>query len=130
MRRQLPFFALLVAGCVHSSLGVDEIAGRYWNGDGFWPRTLDLSEDNTFQYYQVTDTGDGQWFFSGRWTFVSPDKIELETGQTPEMIEVYVRPSAQSGIAILEPDLFEDILSTWTDDQSLRYLKRTEGLLY
>lgn len=73
-----------------------------------------------------TLTMKGSWEFRGTWSFIPPERIELVTNRSPERIVVYVRRAPRSGIAILEPDLFEDILATWKDDGSLRYLKKAK----
>ena len=137
--RILGFIALLIAGCMNYSqapLSERDLVGVFENGDGFWPRTLELNEDRSFSYIQMTDvwelvsedtfTMKGGWEFRGTWSFIPPDRIELATNRTPERIVVYVRRAPRSDIAILEPDLFEDILATWKDDGSLRYLKKTK----
>ncbi|MEO5668392.1 MAG: hypothetical protein ABIR96_10055 [Bdellovibrionota bacterium] len=124
---------LLCAGCANFTPQAS-LVGEYWNGDGFWPRSLDLGADGSFIYDQMTDTMrmiddehfefEGSWHLSGRWTFVPPDRIEMVTDGRPERISVFVRRSKKGEFVILEPDMFSDILSTWSDDGSLRYLKR------
>jgi len=137
MRSVFLLVTLLCCGCVHSTLSptdAAELPGVYRNGDGFWPRWLDLKEDGTYSYIQMTDNfkdaGDGTfiseggWGLSGTWTFRPPDRIEMSTNGKPEKIGVVVRRSAKYGFAILEPDLFPDILSKWKDDGSWGYLKK------
>jgi hypothetical protein len=128
---------LLCVGCVNltpQAIDASNLVGEYWNGDGFWPRSLDLRDDGSFIYDQMTDTMrmiddehfefEGSWHLSGHWTFVPPDRIDMIRDGKPERISVFVRRSKKAGFAILEPDMFSDILSTWSDDGSLRYLKR------
>jgi hypothetical protein len=134
--RLLPILLLFLVGCVApSSQKIEEhkLVGRYENGDGFWPRWLELKPDGTFSYMQLTDVinekgeFEGSWGFDGNWKFISPDRLELSARGRPEKIVVFVRPSRKHGYAILEPDLFSDILSTWSDDDGLRYLKKETG---
>jgi len=138
--RWLFILFLFLAGCAHlplTTIDTSRLAGEYWNGDGFWPRSLDLKSDGTFSYNQMTDTMrmidddhfefDGSWTLSGHWNFVPPDRIEMSTNGKPEKITVFVRSSKKYEFAILEPDMFADILSTWSDDGSLRYLKKKKN---
>jgi len=130
---------LLFSGCAHVTVPVVDNAclpGVYRNGDGFWPRSLELKSDGTYSYTQMTDVleevGEGNfmckggWCLSGHWTFLMPDKIELITDGKPAKIMVFVRLSKKHGVAILEPDMFKDILSNWVDDDGVRYLKKEE----
>ncbi len=140
MRILLILPLLLVFGCASvadSPLSTRDLISVYTNGDGFWPRTLNLKEDGTFTYEQMTDSMkfvddehfvlEGSWSMTGRWAFIAPDKIELTVDRRPARIEVYARISKEEGVVILEPDLFPDILSTWSKGDrylSLRYLKK------
>ena len=67
---------------------------------------------------------EGSWGLAGTWKFVVPDRLELSADGHPNKITVFVRVSRRNEYAILEPDLFSDILSTWSDDGGLRYLKK------
>ena len=66
---------------------------------------------------------EGSWGVIGRWSFLPPDRIEMLPDGKPGRIEVFVRMRGDQ-IAILEPDLFPDILKTWKPDGSLRYLRK------
>jgi hypothetical protein len=135
--RFVALILLLCVGCSHvvtPRIEPSRLPGVYANGDGFWPRWLELKEDRTFSYTQMTDVIEmvsadqfvtkGGWTLSGQWTFFPPDRIEMTTSGSPPKISVFVRPSAKHELAILEPDLFSDILRRWKDDGSLRYLKK------
>lgn len=137
MRSVVLLVILLSGGCAHSTLSSSDVAqlpGLYQSGDGFWPRWLDLKEDGTYSYTQITDVlrdaGDGTsifeggWGLTGTWTFRPPDRIEMSTNGKPARLSVVVRRSAKYGFAILEPGLFPDILSRWKDDGSWGYLKK------
>ncbi len=137
--RNLLLMILFCTGCVNAPqqvIDTSSLVGRYSNGDDrFWERRLGLKEDGTFYYAEATGSmnvvddyivyPDG-WVLSGHWTFAPPDRIELTSDNWPEVITVYVRRSKKNELVILEPELFEDILSTWADGSSLRYLKKQE----
>ena len=69
----LPLLSL--CGCIHHlripASEVAELPGVYQNNDGFWPRWLELKEDGTFNYTQLTDvlkqSADGSMVFEGGW---------------------------------------------------------------
>ena len=135
--RSWVLIVLLICGCVQfplSRIGETDLIGSYSNGDGFWPRSLELRADRTFSYHQLTDViaqqkdgsmvFEGSWGVIGRWTFLPPDRIEMLPDGKPGRIEVFVRMHRGDQVAILEPDLFPDILKTWKPDGSLRYLKK------
>jgi hypothetical protein len=131
--RLLLILALILSGCAttHPEKIVEsQLVGRFANGDPFWPRWLELKSDGSFLYMQMTDVMndkgefEGSWGFDGRWAFHAPDRIELTPKIGPKKVTVFVRASKQGDYAILEPDLFSDILSTWADDGGLRYLHK------
>jgi hypothetical protein len=135
--RSALLLVVMLCGCAHPAIRTDEVsrlAGTYQNGDGFWPRWIELNADGTFSYSQITDNlkqasdgafvFEGGWGLSGKWTFHRPDKIELSANGRPEKITVFVRRSTKYEFVILEPDLFPDILSRWRDDGSWGYLKK------
>jgi len=134
MKRLVLIFVLAVTGCAHSlerPIARDELVGVYANGDPFWPRSLDLNSDGTFAYRQLTDvigadgSFEGSWGLSGKWRFVTPDRVELATAMQKEPVLVFARRSKRSGIAILEPDLFPAILREWADDAGFGYLRKS-----
>lgn len=137
MMRVAMLLSLLCAGCAHvapQQIEASRLPGTYRNGDGFWPRWLDLMEDGTYVYTQMTDVlrevakdefvFEGGWSFGGRWSFVPPDRIEMTIQGRPEKVSVIVRPSTRYEWAILEPDLFPGIARGWKDDGSWGYLKK------
>lgn len=127
---------LLFSGCVHVSVSEHDLAGSYTNSDGYWPRSLDLRQDGTFAYDQLTDVikeakdgtavSEGSWGLRGHWRFLPPDRVELAADGKPAKVVLFVRTYSAGKIAILEPDLFPDILNTWSPDRVLRFLKKRE----
>jgi hypothetical protein len=133
MMRALLIFALLLSGCVtHPSGDIvkSQLVGRFANGDSFWPRWLELKSDGSFLYMQLTDVinekgeFEGSWGFDGTWNFHAPDRIELTPKSGSNKVTVFVRLSKRGEHAILESELFSDILSTWVDGGGVRYLKK------
>jgi hypothetical protein len=131
--RVLLILAMLLSGCATSpsaKIVESQLVGRFANGDPFWPRWLELKSDGSFLYMQMTDVINSKggfedsWGFDGSWIFYTPDRIELTPKSGPKKVTVYVRTSKEGGYVILEPDLFSDILSTWTDGGGLRYLHK------
>jgi len=131
--RLLLILTLVLAGCAHPNQHAmlrDELVGNYTNGDPYWPRSLELNVDGTFDYRQLTDvigadgSLEGSWEFSGSWKFFAPDRIELTSERRKEPVLVFARLSRKTGIAILEPDLFPTILRDWSDDRGFGFLRR------
>jgi hypothetical protein len=134
------FITLVFLACLGCSyvatphLDPSRVSGVYQNGDGFWPRWLILNDDGTFSYRQLTDSikmvegggfvPEGGWALAGRWMFISPDRIEMTVDGNPAKITVFLRSSNKHEFAILEPDLFPNILKHWKDDDGLGYLKK------
>ena len=131
--RVLLIALFVLAGCAHPSgrpITRDELVGTYANGDPFWPRSLDLNADGSFDYRQLTDMIDaegrfeGSWGFYGSWKFVAPDRVELSTDTQEEPVLVFARRSRKVKLAILEPDLYPTILADWSDDGGFGYLRK------
>jgi hypothetical protein len=131
--RALLILALVLSGCAtqpSTETSASALIGRFTNGDPFWPRWLELKRDGGFLYSQVTDVVnekgqfEGSWSFTGTWTFHAPDRIELAPQSGARKVVLFVRRSGRGDYAILEPDLFPDILSTWAEDGGVRYLKK------
>ncbi len=119
------FITFLVCGCAHLErpLTPTSIAGSYSNHDGFWPRTLALHTDGSFTYDQLTDVlqekkdgsmvFEGSWGMRGSWSFQPPDRIELISQPRKDRVTIFVRRNSAGRIALLEPNLYPDILKTW-----------------
>jgi len=117
---------LSLCGCAHLDQlpTAKSLIGEYSNHDGFWPRTLTLHKDGSFTYDQLTDVlkeqkdgtllFEGSWGMSGKWSFQSPDRVELVTEPRKDHFPLFVRRHSNGKIVLLEPHLFPDILKTWT----------------
>jgi hypothetical protein len=135
MRAFILLAILGCAGCVQfGHVGEKTLVGSYWNGDGFCPRTLELRADGSFDYDQLTDlikegkdgvgVFEGSWGIRGRWRLIPPDRIEMTSDKSAQKIGVFVRTYSGGKIAILEPDLFPDILKVWTPAESVYFLRK------
>ncbi len=135
--RFLLLLALFLCGCVSftsNRLTFDEVAGSYCRCDPWWPRVLELNKDGSFIYEQRTDhigfdadcMYEGGWCFDGKWAFVTPDKIILKTNRQPEIIVLRARREESGKVAILEMDLFPDIVEEWDSGETSRALQEND----
>jgi hypothetical protein len=135
--KSLLLLTVFFAGCAgleFETISEDQFFGEYWNGNPFWPRTLELTEDRRFDYNQMTDivnqdengnmVFEGSWGISGTWSFFLPDRIILTRDSGPPQIEVVVRIHPNSRLSILEPELYPGIIETWTGETDLRVLTK------
>jgi len=118
--------ALIFCGCAQldQPLTATSIASEYSNHDAFWPRTLTLHKDGTFTYHQLTDVlqekkdgtmlFEGSWGMSGTWSFQPPDRVELVAAPRKDRFTILIRRDSAGKIVMLEPNLYPDILKTWS----------------
>ena len=137
MRVLVTIAILVCAGCARfGHVAEKALIGSYGNGDPFCPRTLELRADGTFDYDQLTDNivegkdgvgvFEGSWGVRGHWRFSPPDRIEMTPNRSATRIEVFVRRYSEGKIAILEPDLYPDILKVWTPMESVYFLRKQD----